>query len=283
MPIRFSKYHALGNDYLILDPKDLDRIPQPQVIERICHRNFGLGSDGILWGPGPTTDADFSLRIFNPDGSEAEKSGNGLRIFARYLFDTGQVGNKPFTVHTPGGKVTCELSADGETIAVEMGRVSFDSTVIPVNGPAREVLNEELEVDGRNLHFYAATVGNPHCVVPVDTASAEECRHLGPLLERHPLFPNRTNVQFLEIIDRNAIRIEIWERGAGYTLASGSSSSAAAAVAHKMGACDDTITVHMPGGTIGIRINPDFAITMTGPATRVGEFFMDDGLLLTEG
>ncbi len=279
MPIRFSKYHALGNDYLILDPKDIDQIPQSQVIERICHRNFGLGSDGILWGPGATDEADFSLRIFNPDGSEAEKSGNGLRIFARYLFDTGKVGTEPFTVLTPGGKVTCEISDDGQTIAVEMGRVSFDSTVIPVNGPSREVLNETLEVAGESLHFYAATVGNPHCVVPVASTSAEECRRLGPLLERHPLFPNRTNVQFLEIIDRNAIRIEIWERGAGYTLASGSSSSAAAAVAHKMGACDADITVHMPGGTIGIQISPDYSITMTGPTTRVGEFFMDEGLM----
>lgn len=279
MPIRFSKYHALGNDYLILDPQDLDSIPAPRAIERICHRNFGLGSDGILWGPGATDEADFALRIFNPDGSEAEKSGNGLRIFARYLFDTGLVDSKPFTVLTPGGTVICEVSPDGEEITVEMGRVSFDSSVIPVNGPAREVLNETIEVGGESLQFYAATVGNPHCVVPVGSASAEECRRLGPLLERHPLFPNRTNVQFLEVIDRNAIRIEIWERGAGYTLASGSSSSAAAAVAHKMGACDSQITVHMPGGTIAIQIAPDYSITMTGPTTRVGEFFMDDGLL----
>lgn len=279
MPIRFSKYHALGNDYLILDPQDLDAIPSPQVIERICHRNFGLGSDGILWGPSFTEEADFALRIFNPDGSEAEKSGNGLRIFARYLFDSGLVRSEPFTVLTPGGKVTCELSADGEEITVEMGKVSFDSSVIPVNGPAREVLNEKIEVAGESLQFYAATVGNPHCVVPVGTVCADQCRRLGPLLERHPLFPNRTNVQFLEVMGRDAIRIEIWERGAGYTLASGSSSSAAAAVAHKMGACDADITVHMPGGIIGIKIAPDYSITMTGPATRVGEFFMDDRLL----
>lgn len=279
MPVRFSKYHALGNDYLVLDPKDLDSIPQPREIERICHRHFGLGSDGILFGPSKTDTADFALRIFNPDGSEAEKSGNGLRIFARYLFDTGLVSNEPFTVLTPGGKVTCRVSADGSEISVEMGKVSFHSSVIPVGGAAREVLNETIEVGGDTLRFYAATVGNPHCVVPVGKACADQCRRLGPLLERHPLFPNRTNVQFLEIIDRNTIRIEIWERGAGYTLASGSSSSASAAVAYKMGVCDSNISVLMPGGVIGIEVSPDFSINMTGPATRVGEYFMDDGLL----
>lgn len=270
--MRFHKYHALGNDYLVLDPADAPEPPTPAEVVKICHRHFGLGSDGILYGPSSVGDADFGLRIYNPDGSEAEKSGNGLRIFARYLHDRKQVERKPFSVLTPGGRVTCVVDAAAGLITVDMGQVSFNSAVIPVHGPAREVLDEPLQVGDETLRVYAATVGNPHCVVPVEKADAATAKRLGPLIERHTSFPNRTNVQFLEIIDRNNIRIEIWERGAGYTLASGSSSSAAAAVAHRMGACDRDITVHMPGGIISIVIGEDYAIRMRGPATRVGEY-----------
>jgi len=275
-PVRFWKYHALGNDYLVLDRADAPRAPTPAEIVRICHRNFGLGSDGILFGPLPAKGADFGLRIFNPDGSEAEKSGNGLRIFARYLWDQKRVQSRPFTIHTPGGVVTCRVAARGAQITVEMGRVSFSSADIPVKiRPPREMLDQEIKIAGRKFRYYAATVGNPHCVLPLPEISPELAREFGPQIETHPLFPNRTNVQFLKIINRANIRIEIWERGAGYTLASGSSSSAAAAVARKMGACDGDITVHMPGGKLNIKVADDYAITMTGPATRVGEYFLD--------
>ena len=275
--MKYEKYHALGNDYLVLDPAERSKELPADEIVRICHRNFGLGSDGILHGPFPTEEADFALRILNPDGSEAEKSGNGLRIFARYLRDQGKVGSNPFTVHTLGGVVTCEVSEDGSVIAVEMGQVSFRSDVVPVNveGPVREVLDEPIQAAGQDLRHYAATIGNPHCVVPVEETCETFCRRVGPFLENHPNFPNRTNVQFLQILDRANIRIEIWERGAGYTLASGSSSSAAGAVARKMGACDDTITVHMPGGEIDLKFDDDYNVTMTGPATRVASMRLD--------
>lgn len=275
-PLRFSKYHALGNDYLVLDSADAPRAPKPADVVRICDRNFGLGSDGILYGPLKARGADFGLRIYNPDGSEAEKSGNGLRIFARYLWDEKKVKEKPFTIHTPGGVVTCAIAAGGKLITVEMGKVSFDSKVIPVRvNPHREMINQEIMVDGLRYRYCAATVGNPHCVLPMDNISPELARELGPQIENHPIFPNRTNVQFLKVLDRTNIQIEIWERGAGYTLASGSSSSAAAAVARKLGLCDGDITVHMPGGQLRIQIASDYNITMTGPATRVGEFFLD--------
>jgi diaminopimelate epimerase len=277
--MRFWKYHALGNDYLVFDPadpKNAGRMFAKAEVVRICHRNFGLGSDGILYGPLPAKGAEFGLRIFNPDGSEAEKSGNGLRIFARYLWDQKRVGEKPFTVHTPGGVVTCVVGEHGREITVEMGRVSFWSADIPVKvSLAREMLDQEIEVSGKKYRFYAATVGNPHCVLPLKDISPELAREIGPILETHPLFPNRTNVQLLKVLDRRNIQIEIWERGAGYTLASGSSSSAAAAVARKMGACDGDITVHMPGGKLRIQVAEDFSITMTGPATRVGEYWLD--------
>ena len=280
--MRFEKYHALGNDYLVFDPKEGRESFSENEIVRICHRNFGLGSDGILLGPLPSQKADFGLKILNPDGSEAEKSGNGLRIFARYLKDVSLVTSVPFTVDTLGGVVTCEVSEDNEVITVDMGQVSFRSDIIPVNvnGDAREVLNEELEIDGEPIKYYGATIGNPHCVVPVEQAEKNMAMKLGPKLEVHPIFPNRTNVQFLEVIDRNRIRIEIWERGAGYTLASGSSSSAAGAVARKMGACDEEITVEMPGGEIKLLINDSFEVKMSGPATRVATMNLDEECLV---
>ncbi|RME66664.1 MAG: diaminopimelate epimerase [Verrucomicrobia bacterium] len=275
--MRFFKYHALGNDYLVLPPSEKSPLFSPSEIERICHRHFGLGSDGILYGPLKTDRADFGLQIWNPDGSEAEKSGNGLRIFARYLFDQGLVGESPFTVETPGGVVKCEVREKGQRIRVEMGRVSFDSTVIPVSGEPREVINETVEINGTTYTYCAATVGNPHVVVVLDDHSPELAHEIGPVLENMTeRFPNRTNVQLLKVLDRGNIQIEIWERGAGYTLASGSSSSAAAAVAHKLGLCDSDITVHMPGGVIRIEIDADFGITMTGPTTAVGVFELNE-------
>lgn len=269
--MQFFKYHALGNDYLVLDPAEAPALPATDDTIRICHRNFGLGSDGILYGPTPSEQADFGLRIINPDGSEAEKSGNGLRIFARYLYDTGRVGSDPFTVDTLGGIVTCEISENAASITVDMGRVSFGRDPQEAVSGAGEIL----QINETDYRVHIADIGNPHCVVPLDEISRELACEVGAALEVHPSFPKRTNVQFLKALDRQNIQIEIWERGAGYTLASGSSSSAAAAVAHRLGLCDAELTVHMPGGTIGIQIGEDYAIRMTGPATRVAEMQFD--------
>ena len=271
--MRFHKYHALGNDYVVLDPAEFPKgnAPSTAQVRVICHRNYGVGSDGILWGPLPSKKADFGLRIFNPDGSEAEKSGNGLRIFSRYLWDTRKAKAPSFTVETPGGVVKVQIKDSGRLITVAMGSVSFDSRRIPVTGPGREVIGETIGVEGRTFRYTAATIGNPHCVIPVDELSANLARRYGPAIEVHPLFPNRTNVQFLKVLDRNNIQIEIWERGAGYTLASGSSSSASAAVAHRLGLVDRSVTVRMPGGSIGIEIGDGFSITMTGTVNRVAD------------
>jgi len=271
----FEKYHALGNDYFVLDPTE-GELPSQAETERICHRNFGLGSDGILYGPLPSAKARFGLRIFNPDGSEAEKSGNGLRIFCRFLHDRGEVADEPFGIETAGGVVSARIDDPRDAIEVEMGRVSFQSRDIPVVGDGREVLRETLRAGEEEVEFSAATIGNPHCVVLRDEVSEADARHLGPLLERHPYFPNRTNVQFLKVIDRNTIRIEIWERGAGYTLASGSSSSAAASVARRLGLVDGNVRVLMPGGELKLTISNDFDVTMTGPVRRIGTLFWDE-------
>ncbi len=274
--MRFYKYHALGNDYIVLNPVDFPAwkpAPTVEQIRVVCHRNFGVGSDGILWGPLPSKQSEFGLRIFNPDGSEAEKSGNGLRIFSRFLWDQGLVKAPEFSIETPGGHVRSVIKEQGRLITVAMGSVNFDSARIPVNvsGPAREVLNEKITVLDREFTYCAATIGNPHCVIPLPEISPELAHRFGPHFETHPNFPRKTNVQFLKVIDRKNIQIEIWERGAGYTLASGSSSSASAAVAHRLGMVDRDVTVHMPGGNIGIEIGDNFSIMMTGTVNNVAE------------
>lgn len=269
--MRFYKYHALGNDYIVLNPDEFVAELTEERIRRICHRNYGVGSDGILYGPQSTDEADFALRIFNPDGSEAEKSGNGLRIFARYLWDSKKVREDRFTVSTAGGIVTAKVQKQGKEVTVDMGRVSFDSIEIPVTGPQREVIKEKMEIEGKEIEFSAATIGNPHCVILRDDVSEAEARTLGPMIELDSRFPNRTNVQFMKVLDRRNIKLEIWERGAGYTLASGSSSSAAAAVARRLELCDSNITVHMPGGNLDITVSDNFSITMTGPVVKVAE------------
>lgn len=269
--MKFTKYHALGNDYIMLDTEDVGTRIEESQIRVICHRNYGIGSDGILLGPFETSECDFTLKIFNPDGSEAEKSGNGLCIFSRYLLDKRLVKTEPFTILTAGGKVRSQNHKEGGNVTVDMGNVSFDSSKIPVEGPPRQVINETIVVDGQEFCICAATIGNPHCVILRDEVTAEETQNWGPLIENDSRFPNRINVQFMKILDRGNIQIEIWERGAGYTLASGSSSSAAAAVAHRLGLCDSQIGVHMPGGRIDISVSEDFSISMTGSVTKVCE------------
>ena len=269
--LHFAKYHALGNDYLVVESDPWNGLLTAHAIRRICHRNFGVGADGILVRmPSPRHD-QFHLRIWNPDGTEAEKSGNGLRIFARYLWDKRCVTGEPFQVATAGGVVQCRVAAGGRSITVDMGEVSFDSCRIPVEGPPREVLRETLTLEGRDFEYSAATVGNPHCVVLCDRATADMAQSLGPLIETEPRFLNRTNVQFVQVLDRRQIALEIWERGAGYTLASGSSSCAAAAVVVRLGLCDSPLTVHMPGGSLSIAIDERFQATMTGPVCKVAE------------
>ena len=280
----FYKYHGLGNDYLVLEPRRFSGVPTAQAVRRICDRNRGMGSDGILWGPLGESPAGgaFSVRIFNPDGSEAEKSGNGLRIFARFLWDQRYATATPFSIHTPGGTVGVNILDEAASrIAMQMGQARFHSSQIPVNGPPREVLRESLTVGVRTLTINAASVGNPHCVVLTDAPTPELARELGPLVERHSLFPNRTNVQFMRVRDEHAIQIEIWERGAGYTLASGTSSCAAAAVACRLGLCRSPVTVHMPGGSLEVRLDAQFHIELEGPVSAVcqGDFAAE---LLTE-
>ena len=165
--MKFYKYHALGNDYLVLNSQDLKFELTPKKIQKICERHFGIGSDGILLGAlqSEPKEFSFSLRIFNPDGTEAEKSGNGLRIFSRYLWDMGLVKNQPFSIKTMGGIVKSVVENSGQIVRVEMGKISFWSNDIPVAGERREVINQKINIAGREFNFSAATIGNPHCVI----------------------------------------------------------------------------------------------------------------------
>jgi diaminopimelate epimerase len=272
--IPFAKGHGLGNDYIVMEQAALPAPLSERAIVRVCDRNWGVGSDGILLLV-PTARADFGMRIFNPDGSEAEKSGNGLRIFAKYLWDHGHArGNKTFTVDTKGGVVECTChERDGRVgfVTVEMGRVTFRAPDIPMNGPDRDVVAVPLQLaDGTTVTATALSVGNPHCVVFVERLDEGDTRRLGPLIERHPAFPQRTNVQFARVGGRDRVDILIWERGAGYTLASGSSSCGAASAAVRNGLCrHGRVTVSMPGGTLVIDVRPDWSLRLEGPVEEV--------------
>jgi len=269
----FIKSHGLGNDYIVIDSDDLDFELAPEVIKIICHRNYGIGSDGILL-LSKSQNADFGLRILNPDGSEAEKSGNGIRIFAKYLYDHGYTKNTNFTIETIGGLVNADLTVNkGKAIfiTVDMGKASFNSKEIPVAGAAREVVKEEIRVNGELLEFTAVSVGNPHCVIFFDELAESYLRKIGPLLENHEIFPNRINVQFARVISPDEVEIIIWERGAGYTLASGSSSCAVASACVKNNLTDSKLKVIMPGGTLDIEVNDDWSLKMKGPAEEVFE------------
>lgn len=271
----FFRGHGLGNDYIVVDPKALTFKLTPKSIQLLCNRNWGLGSDGIL-ALVPSRKADFGLRIFNPDGSEAEKSGNGLRIFARYLHATGKTKKQRFTVDTKGGLVTINLHVDrhgdASSVTVEMGQATFKPEALPCTLGVEELVRQPIQAVGRSLQFTGISVGNPHCVVFKDAGeswSREDLLLLGPALEHHALFPKRTNVQLVVPTGPKEISILIWERGAGETQASGSSSCAAASAAVRLGLVQSPVTVKMPGGALSVEVASDFSLTMKGPVAEV--------------
>ena len=270
MEIIMEKYHGLGNDYLVIDPYKNNIELNEENIKLICNRNYGVGSDGILYGP-IFDSGKIKVKIYNPDGSEAEKSGNGVRIFSRYLLDEGYVNGKTFILTTLGGDVEVEyMNKEGSMLKVAMGKVTFKSDDIPVTGYTREVINEEMKFNGVYYNATCLSIGNPHCVIILDNISEKLVKEIGPFVENAEYFPNRINLQIVKVIDRNNIKIEIYERGAGYTLASGSSSCAAASAVYKLGLIDKKVNVHMPGGVLNIEIMKDGMIYMIGPVMKIG-------------
>src|SRR5215813_3063625 len=253
--VEVTKYQALGNDYLVLDlPAELEQVVP--LLPRICDRHYGVGADGLLaFDP-----AERSVRIFNPDGSEAERSGNGLRIAACHAV-LRHHAQKRFELHTRDrGNPVRVVAVSGSTVVSELdiGRPRFD--------PDRFVV---IDTAAGRATCRLVNLGNPHCVVFGEPVTRERCLQLGPLLERDERFPDRTNVQLAEVLDRGHARIEIWERGAGYTLASGTSASAVAAVLIRMEVTERSIEVQMPGGTLAVRQRSNGDLVQSGPARRV--------------
>ena len=270
MQIVLEKYHGLGNDYLVFDPNKNELELNEANVKMICNRNVGLGSDGIL--EGPLLGEHLAVKIWNPDGSVAEKSGNGVRIFAKYLKDAGYVQKKNYELMTDGGIVEITyLNEEGSRLRISMGKLSFVSEEIPVIGERREVINEDM-VFGNNL--YPATcvsVGNPHCVIPMQEISKELVCKIGVHSESARYFPERVNTEIMKVTDRNNIAIETYERGAGYTMATGTGACAAAAVAYKLGLTENKMLVHMPGGDLQVEIADDWNVYITGDVFYIAE------------
>ncbi len=275
MKNQFYKGHGLGNDYIALDPSQLSFKLTPRIIRTICDRNWGIGSDGIL-ALHQTPKADFGLRIYNPDGTEAEKSGNGLRIFGNYLYATRKTKKRAFTVHTKGGLVHIHLDMNGKGhvigATVEMGHASFQPIALPCTLRVPELIQQPVKAAGQSLRFVGVSVGNPHCVVFHEkgkTWTRDDLLEIGPELENHTIFPKRINVQLAVPIGPKAISILIWERGAGETQASGSSACAAASAAVRLGLVKSPVTVKAPGGKLEISVDPQYDLTMKGPVAEV--------------
>ncbi len=283
--MEFLKGHGLGNDYLALEVDALPFSLTPPAVRLLCDRHHGVGSDGVL-GRVPSSVAEFGLRIFNPDGTEAEKSGNGLRIFAAYLLDRGEVElGRRFTVETPGGVVAMTIhGSTGEGVAdveAEMGRASFRSADVGLAGPDRETAGEPLELmSGERVGIHAVSVGNPHCVVFVDEIDAGLLARTAPQLSAHPDFERGTNVQFARSVEAGVVEAWVWERGAGETSASGSSACAVAAAAVRYGlVAEREVEVRMPGGTLHVSVGQDWDLVLRGPVEAVYRGRLTDGMV----
>jgi diaminopimelate epimerase len=278
----FVKSHGLGNDYIVLDEANITFSLNEKIVRLICDTHYGIGSDGILLLV-PGSKGDFRLRIFNPDGSEAEKSGNGLRIFCKFLYDYKYTRNKKFTIETLGGVVKATINEEkngkASLITIEMGKATFKSVEVPVNCEKIECLDYSLTIGDKKFLINCVSVGNPHCVIICNELNMDEVLTYGPKLEVHPMFPNRINVQFVKPVSDSEAEILIWERGAGYTLASGSSSCAVASILKKKGLAGNDVKVKMPGGILKIGIDNEWNLTLCGGVKQIAEGYLDQELI----
>ena len=274
--------HGLGNEYIVLDRTNIDFQLTKQAIMRLCNIHFGIGSDGIVMVV-PSTKADFGFRVYNPVGSEAEKSGNGLRILCKYLYDYGYTNTRHFSLETMTDIVYADIVEEEKgkamLIRLDMGKAIFASRDIPVNSDQPEFIGQKIMAGDKEFEVNCVSVGNPHCVVIKQELDENEIRTYGPLLENHPLFPNRINVQFARVLSDHDAQIMIWERGAGYTLASGSSSCAASCILVKKGLINGDLTMHMQGGTLKINIDKNWNILMTGEVREIARGVLGGELL----
>ncbi|ASL28185.1 diaminopimelate epimerase [Azotobacter chroococcum] len=271
MLLRFTKMHGLGNDFMVLDLVSQHAHIQPKHARQWGDRHTGIGFDQLLIVEPPSRpDVDFRYRIFNADGSEVEQCGNGARCFARFVLDKRLTVKKRIRVETRSGLIELDVRPDGQ-VCVDMGPPRLEPQEIPFQAEAA-ALNYCVEVDGREVEFAALSMGNPHAVLRVEDVESAPVHALGPKLEHHPRFPQRVNVGFLQVVDRQHARLRVWERGAGETQACGTGACAAAVAAIRQGWMDSPVLIDLPGGRLSIAwAGPGQSVMMTGPAVRVYE------------
>ncbi len=275
MRLEFTKMQGIGNDFVVIDAINQAVEMTPELARRLADRRYGIGCDQILLVEPPASDAAaFRYRILNADGSEVGQCGNGARCFARYVRDKGLIERDEFAVETASGVIVPKILDDG-SVQVDMGLPRFAPADIPFIADA-EAPRYSLDVDGETVEIGAVSMGNPHAVLQVDDITAAPVERLGPPLERHPRFPERVNVGFMQIISPTHIRLRVYERGAGETLACGSGACAAVVIGQRWGLLDATVTVDLPGGQLMIaRQGPEAHVLMSGPATTVFEGTID--------
>ncbi len=274
--MKFTKMHGLGNDYVYVNcfEEPLAHVDLPELARRVSDRHFGIGGDGLILIM-PSERAHFRMRVFNNDGSEARNCGNGLRCVSKYVYDHGLTGQTSFTVETLGGIVmpVVEVGDDGKVsrVTIDMGEPVLDRSRIPMLGPfGDQVIEQPVEIDGRTFTMTAVSMGNPHAILFVDEVCDEDVVAYGPKIEFHEWFPERTNVEFIQVLNRHEILFRVWERGSGVTLACGTGACAAAVAAILAGRTERTVTVHLAGGDLTIEWREsDNHVYMTGPATEV--------------
>ncbi len=284
----FVRSHGLGNDYLVVDGERLGFALTPERVRLICDRHIGVGSDGILERVAAPAGFDAAVRIFNPDGSEAEKSGNGTRIFAKFCLDHGYITGSKLRMHTIGGPVSAEVierGGDRTVLRMSMGHASFRCADLPMDGRGQEEwIEQPIDVGGeRTLVATCVSVGNPHAVIVAPDADEAFVRTFGPLVENHAQFLKRTNVQFIAPLDRGRVRALIWERGAGWTLASGTSSCAVAAACVRLGLTERRVQVLMEGGTLEVVVGEDWSLEQIGFASEIAVGKMSGDLVAAVG
>ncbi|MCE5200603.1 MAG: diaminopimelate epimerase [Armatimonadota bacterium] len=274
--MKFVKMHGAGNDFVVIDSAKEEIVEEqlPAIARNACDRNLGIGGDGIIMVM-PSRQANFRMRMFNPDGSEAEMCGNGIRCFAKYVFDRKMHQDVIMTVETMGGIKTLKLNAAGgkvQTVRVDMGEPGLLRSEIPMKGTGSDkVVAEPLKVAGKKVEITCVSMGNPHCVTFIDHVDDFPVERIGPEIENHPNFPQRTNVEFVEVINQQEIKMRVWERGAGETLACGTGACGAAVASMLNDKVQRKVTVHLRGGDLFIEWLGDNKVFMTGPAEEVFE------------
>lgn len=274
MTIEFVKYHGLGNDFILIDNRaSSEPIVTPEQAVKLCDRHFGIGADGVIFALPGTEGADYTMRIFNSDGSEPEMCGNGIRCFAKFLGDLEESTNdssRSYRIHTLAGLIVPHLTSDGQ-VKVDMGKPKLLAKEIPTTLAAAEekVIDRSLDVVGQSWSVTCVSMGNPHCITFVDDVAAIPLEEIGPQFEHHPVFPQRTNTEFIQVTSRDYLKMRVWERGAGATLACGTGACASLVAGVLVGKCDRVATVELPGGCLQIEWSQDQKLYMTGPAERV--------------